>query len=403
MLAGVNLFSVSLFKVNLFSVAGVGIEALDCGSNLCHLGFEIFVTAIEVVNATDGRFAFGDEACEYERCAGAEVGTHDVCTFEREAALDGCRVAVQLDGCAQAFEFCDMLEAVVIDGVLHEAVARNGEERCHERSLHVRRESREGEGGETDGLEFLLACIDFGPVGTDVHLAADFAESVERGGDVFRDDARDFDATACDGGGAEERAGFDAVRDCNACARAERFYALDGEGARAAALNFCAHACEEVDEVIDFGFEGGVLQDAYAFGEGCRHEDVDGRTDAGNWEVEVASGEATFAGGFHIAVRDVNLCAECFEALEVQVNRARTPGASAGERDAATSEAGNERAEYVKAGAHGLDKFVRSFEVIDTAGVDSQGVASAVDVATDNAEHIGHGLHVFQMRNVRNF
>ena len=104
---------------------------------MSHLGFEIFVTAVEVVDTADGRFAFGDEACEYEGCAGAEVGTHDVCAFEREAALDGCRVAVQLDGGSQTFEFCDVLEAVVIDGILHETVAGNGEERCHERSLHV--------------------------------------------------------------------------------------------------------------------------------------------------------------------------------------------------------------------------------------------------------------------------
>ena len=370
---------------------------------MSHLGFEIFVTAVEVVNTADGRFTFGDEACEYERCAGAEVGAHDVCAFEREAALDGCRVAVQLDGGTQTFEFCDVLEAVVIDGILHEAVAGNGEERCHERSLHVCRESREGECGETDGLEFLLACIDFGPVGADVHLAADFAESVERGGDVFRDDARDFDATACDGGGAEERAGFDAVRDCNACARAERFYALDGEGSRAAALDFCAHACEEVDEVVDFGFEGGVLQYAHAFGECRRHEHVDRCTDAGNREVEVAAGEPAFAGGFDVTVRDVDLGAERFEALEVQVNGARAPGASAGERYAAASEAGDERAEHVEARAHGLDEFVWGFQMVYAVRVDSQDVASAVDVATDNAEHVGHGLHVFQVRNIRNF
>ena len=41
--------------------------------------------------------------------------------------------------------------------------------------------------------------------------------------------------------------------------------------------------------------------------------------------------------------------------------------------------------------------------MVHTAGVDSKNVATAVDVATDDAEHIGHGLHIFQVRNIRDF
>ena len=115
-----------------------------------------------------------------------------------------------------------------------------------------------------------------------------------------------------------------------------------GEGARSAALDLCAHVREKVDEVVNFGFKGCVLQDAYAFGECCCHEYVDRRADARNREVEVAAGEATFASRFDIAVRDGNLCSERFEALEMQIDRARSPGASAGERHAAASEARHE-------------------------------------------------------------
>ena len=187
---------------------------------------------------------------------------------------------------------------------------------------------------------------------------------------MFRNDACDLDAAACDGGGAEERACFNAVRDGDTCTRAEGFDALDGEGARTAALNFSAHAGEEVDEVIDFGFEGGILQDAHALGKCCCHQDVDCCTDARNREVEVSAGEAAFASGFDVTVRDGNLCTECFETLEVEVHRARAPGASAGERDSAATESGDERAEHVEACAHGLHKFIRSFEMVHTASVD---------------------------------
>ena len=71
--ACVNLFSVNLFDVNLFGVAGVRVEAFDCGYNLSHLGFEIFVTAVEEVKTADGRFTFGDEARKDECCTCAEV------------------------------------------------------------------------------------------------------------------------------------------------------------------------------------------------------------------------------------------------------------------------------------------------------------------------------------------
>ena len=187
---------------------------------------------------------------------------------------------------------------------------------------------------------------------------------------MFRNDASDFHAAARDGCCAEERACFNAVRDGDACTRAERFDALDGEGTRATTLNLCAHAREEVDEVVNFRFEGGILQDAYALGKCCSHQDVDRCTDARNREVEVTTREAAFACGFDVTVRDGNLCTERFETLEVKVHRARAPGASAGERDAATSESGDERAEHVEACAHGLHEFVRRFEMVHAASID---------------------------------
>ena len=135
-------------------------------------------------------------------------------------------------------------------------------------------------------------------------------------------------------------------------------------------LDLGSHVGEVVDEVVNFGFEGCVLEHTHALGEGRGHEDVHRRAHARNREVEVAAGQATFASGFDITVCHGDFCAERLEALEVQVHGARAPGASAGERNAATSESGNERAEHIEACAHGLHEFVRCFEMVYTAGVD---------------------------------
>ena len=85
--------------------------------------------------------------------------------------------------------------------------------------------------------------------------------------------------------------------------------------------------------------------------------------------MECTAGESPVAGGFHVTAGKGNLCAKRLEPLQVQIDRARAPGASAGERDAAAAEAGNERAEHVKACTHGLHEFVGRFQVVGTAGV----------------------------------
>ena len=65
------------------------------------LAFEVFVAAVEVVNAVDVRFAVSDEAGEDERYAGAEVGAHHVSALQERAVLAlyrGCRAHAFLEG-----------------------------------------------------------------------------------------------------------------------------------------------------------------------------------------------------------------------------------------------------------------------------------------------------------------
>ena len=199
---------------------GVDDDSLDFGAEFCHLGFEIFVAAVKVVNAADFRFTFGDEGGEDERGGGAQVGTHDVGTFKRESALDGGGIAAERNACTKAFHFGNMLKAVVIDGILDHAIAGDREERCHERCLHVGGVAREGERLDSNRLEFYATGIDFGPVGSDTHLAVHVAEGVECRGDVFGDNLGDFHAATRNGGTTKEGACFDTVGNGDAITRA---------------------------------------------------------------------------------------------------------------------------------------------------------------------------------------
>ena len=375
----------------------------DGGADFRHLVLEILVTAVQVVHTAHGAFAFGDEGRKDEACGGAEVAAHDFGAFELGAALDCRGVAVHLDVGAKALQFGHVLESVVIDGILDNAVSRNRDERRHERRLHVGGVSREGERLDGDGLEFYVAGVDFGPVRTDAHLAAHVAEGVQGRGDVVGNDFSDFNAAAGDSCRAEVRARFDAVGNGEPFAGAEAFDALHREGACAAALDFGAHRDEVIDEVVYFGFERRVLQHAGALGESCRHEHVHGGADARNGEVERSAGEATFAGGFHVTAGEVNLCTERLEPLQMEVYGAGAPGAPAGERDAAAAEARHERAKHVKAGAHRLYEFVGGFQVVGAARVNLELVCFSADAAADNAQHVAHSLHVLEVRHVCDF
>ena len=41
--------------------------------------------------------------------------------------------------------------------------------------------------------------------------------------------------------------------------------------------------------------------------------------------------------------------------------------------------------------------------MVGTTGVDFKNVAPSADAAANDAQHVGHGLHVFEVRDVRDF
>ena len=85
----VGFFDIALCVVNQFQEAWTVCHCLfhpsDIGSDRGQFGFDVFVAAIDVINAIDHGFAFCDERREDERSAGAQVGGDHT-----RAGRDGC-------------------------------------------------------------------------------------------------------------------------------------------------------------------------------------------------------------------------------------------------------------------------------------------------------------------------
>src|SRR5690606_34295906 len=147
--------------------------------------------------------------------------------------------------------------------------------------------------------------------------------------------------------------------------------AINGDGVGAGTGNLGAHGVEEVRQVNHFRLAGGVLQHAAALGQSGGHHDVFGTGHTDGIEEEACTAQAAFRRlGLDVAAFDVDHCAHGLEATDVQVNRARTDGATARQCDFGFTEARNHRAEHQDRRTHGFHQFVRGDQGLDGARVD---------------------------------
>ena len=375
---------------------------LICAPTARQFFFDVFVAAVDVVDAVDDGLAVGDEGGEDERGGGAQVAGEDGGGAERSFAADDGAAAFDFDVCAHADQFLGVHEAVLenIFGDDRSAFGLRGQR--HELRLHVGGESGKFFGGHVGGGEGIVA-HDADGIGGGFGFDADFLQFAEHGAEVSGIASGDVEVAAGHGAGDEERAGFDAVGN-DAVLRAFQFaYALHADGGCAGAFDFGSHFVEQGGEVGDFGFAGAVLQNGFAFGESGGHEQVFGAGDGDFVEDNFRAFEA-IGGGFDVAVVLRDFRAELFESFDVQVDGTAADGAAAGERDAGAAAAGDERSEDERGGAHGLDQFVGGFGAGEIFAVDGGAVVGAsvaeFDLGAHGGEQVARGLNVADLRNV---
>lgn len=138
----------------------VGAETLDGGAEGLKFAVDVFVAAVEVVDALDDGLSFSCEACEDEGSAGTEVGGHDWGAVEFFDAVDDGAGALDGDLSAHAFEFGDVHEAVWINAFGDDAEAWGEGHEGGDLGLEVGGEAWEGKSDDFFGFKGFWVALD---------------------------------------------------------------------------------------------------------------------------------------------------------------------------------------------------------------------------------------------------
>ena len=159
---------------------------------------------------------------------------------------------------------------------------------------------------------------------------------------------------------------------------------LDGVGAGTADVG--AHGVQEVGQIHDVGFLGGVLNDGVAVCQSCGHHDVHGGTHGNHIQIDIGTVQPTALGvGQNEAAFHHHLGAQSGEALDVLVNGTHTAEvAAAGHGNLRTAETAQQRTDEIVAGADLVGQFVGGAGGADAGGVDLHRVG--IDAANGGAQ-----------------
>src|SRR6202521_2297601 len=91
-------------------------QALDEGPAAAELFLQPLEPAVEMVDAVDDGLALRRKPGDHQRDRGAQIGRHDRSSLEPLDALDGRRLAVELDARAEPNQLLNMHESVLENG-----------------------------------------------------------------------------------------------------------------------------------------------------------------------------------------------------------------------------------------------------------------------------------------------
>ena len=233
-----------------------------------------------MVQVSDFRFAFSDEARQDESRAGAQVRRVDRRPFElRHAFYDGA-APFNADFRPHALKFIDVHEAVFKDRLRNDARTLANRRQGHELGLHICREAGIGQGldvGRAHGQ------VPDNPDAVDIldDLGPYFLQFRHDGLQVLRQGI--FYEHVATGHGRSDHKGsrFDAVGNNRMRRTAQLLDAFDADDVRAGAADIGTHAVQIGRQVNDLRFFCRVFQDGLSFGQRSGHEDVFRRADAG--------------------------------------------------------------------------------------------------------------------------
>ena len=108
---------------------------------------------------------------------------------------------------------------------------------------------------------------------------------------------------------------------------------LNGDGRSALTLDLRTHFAQTARQIDDLWFTGCVVQHRCALGQSRRHQRVFRGPDGHEGEIHHSPAQPPTGGlGMNIAITQIQISAHRFKGLQVQIDRTRSNGASAGQR-----------------------------------------------------------------------
>ena len=174
--------------------------------------------------------------------------------------------------------------------------------------------------------------------------------------------------------------------------------ALDHELVAADPADVSAHRVQAVGEIGDFRLARRVADDRLAVRKRRRHHQVFGCSDRGEGQSDLRPAQPPARMRADVAIFENDLGAEAGEPVDMQIDRAGTDGAAAGERDGCPPRAGEQRPQHQDGGTHPAHQLVGRRGVGDLAGAEREhaaGIAasSRVAVHADLDAVLGEEVH----------
>ena len=380
------------------------VDDLNVSADPSQLAHQVLVAPFDEVDTGDLGGAGGGETGDDHGSASPEVTGTEGGTGQVTDPFDDGDLAVHLDGSAHALELVHITEPVLPDALVDDAGAAVGEtEHGGHLRLHIGGEAGIGHGLDVGALDVLVAGDPDG-----VALLLDLnAHLHQLGGDavhVLGDDVADEDTAAGGSHGGHISARLDLVGDDGIGAAVEGFHAVDLDDVGAGAHDVGAHRVEEVGHVHDMRFLGGVLDDGQAVGQDAGQDGVDGGAHGDLIHIDGGPGEPLLRGlGINKPALKVDVSAQRFEALQVQVDGTHTQVTATGHGDLRLAKSTQQSADEVIGGAHPPCQFVGDAAAANVTAVNFKCVLiDGTDIGTQLLEDLHDYGDVADLRNIFN-
>ncbi len=360
---------------------------------------DVFVATVDVIDAIDYGGPFGHEAGQHQAGGGAQVGRHHLGTLELGGVAADGHVALKLDVGAHPHQLGYVHEAVLEDGLGDHAGTLGHRVQDGELGLHVGRERRVGGGLDGDRLQGATCHVEGDPVVTLINQGASLFQLDQYGFQQAGVSVAAGDLATGDRCTHQEGPGLDAIRLHAVAATVQTLDAVDGQGVGARALDLGAQGVEEVGQVDHFRLARGVFDHGATVGQGGGHHQVLGAGDGDHVHQDVGTLQATVDTGLDVAILDGDLGAHQLQAMDVQVDRTGTDGATARQGDVGRPEAGCQRTQCQDGGAHGLHQLVGGDVVVHGPGQHGH-IAVDLGGGAQHLQQLEGGAHVLEARNV---